>query len=62
MRHVRIDEAAINNSLDAYLHGAQEGDNDQARRLHEMLDFMLTEREIPDGQLWLTEHERFKHY
>jgi hypothetical protein len=56
MTHKHMDEAAINASLDAYLHGAQEGDAHQARRLHEMLDFMLTEREISDGQLWLTDH------
>jgi len=56
MTNTRMDEATINISLDAYLHGAKEGDTDQARRLHEMLDLMLTEREIPDGQLWLTDH------
>jgi hypothetical protein len=49
-------EAAIDASLDAYLHGAKEGDANQSRRLHEMLDLMLTERENSDGQLWLTEH------
>jgi len=53
-----MDETTINASLDAYFHGAQEGDADQARRLHKMLDSMLTEREIPDGQLWLTDHAR----
>ncbi len=56
MTHKRMDESAINASLDAYLHGAQGGDVYQARRLHEMLDFMLTERDSPDGQMWLTEH------
>jgi hypothetical protein len=56
MIHKRMDEASINTALDAYLHGAQEGDFHQARQLHEMLDLMLTERELPDGQLWLTEH------
>ena len=56
MMNTRMSEATINASLDAYLHGAQEGDTSQARRLHEMLDFMLTEREMPEGQLWLTEH------
>jgi hypothetical protein len=56
MTDKRMHEATINSSLDAYLHGAKEGDADQARRLHEMLDLMLTEREIPDGQLWLTDH------
>ena len=56
MTHKHMDETTINASLDAYLHGAKEGDVDQARHLHEMLDLMLTEREIPDGQLWLTDH------
>jgi hypothetical protein len=45
MTRTRMDEATINASLDACLHGAKEGDSDQARRLHEMLDLMLTERE-----------------
>jgi hypothetical protein len=56
MSNVRLDESTINASLDACLHGAQEGDAYQARRLHEMLDQMLMERELPDGQLWLTDH------
>jgi len=55
MTNTRMDEATINTSLNAHLHGAKEGDTDQARQLHEMLDFMLTEREIPGGQLWLTD-------
>ena len=46
----------INSSLDAFLHGAQAGDVEQAKRLHEMLEGMLTEREMPDGQMWLTGH------
>jgi len=49
MTHVRMDEASINASLDAFLHGAQEGDADQARQLHQMLDLMLTERERTVG-------------
>ena len=52
----RMDEATIDASLDAYLHAAEQGDVSQARRLHEMLDNMLTGREAPGGQLWLTEH------
>ena len=56
MTDKRMAEASINDSLDAYLHGAEEGDPYQARHLHEMLDLMLTEREIPAGQLWLTDH------
>jgi hypothetical protein len=56
MTHKRVNEAQIDKSLDAYLHGAREGDARQARKLHEMLDRMLTEREMPDGQLWLTDH------
>lgn len=58
MAHRHMDEATINASLDAFLHGAQSGDVEQARRLHEMLEQMLTERAIPDGQLWLTDHGR----
>jgi hypothetical protein len=56
MTHTRMDEAAINASLDACLHGAKKGDPEQARRLHEMLDLMLMERETEDGKLWLTDH------
>jgi len=52
----RMTEATIDASLDAFLHGARDGDFQQARQLHEMLDRMLTETEIPDGQLWLTKH------
>jgi hypothetical protein len=51
-----MDEAAINASLDACLHGAKQGDTNQARRLHELLDLMLMERETEDGQMWLTDH------
>lgn len=58
MMNKRIAESTIDASLDAFLHEAQEGDAYKARQLHEMLDFMLTERETPDGQLWLTEHGR----
>lgn len=56
MTHSRMAEAAINASLDAYLDGAQGGDVNQARCLHDMLDKMLTERDTDEGQLWLTEH------
>lgn len=56
MANKRVDEATINASLDAFLHGSRAGDVEQARHLHEMLDLMLTEREGPDGQLWLTDH------
>ena len=56
MTHKRMNQAQIDTSLDAYLHAAQEGDARQARKLHELLDQMLTEREMPDGQLWLTDH------
>ena len=58
MTRPRMDEATINASLDACLHDAREGDTHQARRLHELLDSMLTEREVQDGQLWLTDHGR----
>ena len=56
MTHKRMAEATIDASLDAYLHGAKEGDIDQARHLHKMLDQMLTGKELSDGKLWLTEH------
>lgn len=56
MIHKRMDEATIDASLDAYLHDAEHGDSAQARRLHEMLDNMLTGRDAPEGKLWLTEH------
>jgi len=58
MNHKQLDEASINARLDAYVHAAQEGDAGQARKLHEMLDSMLTERDTPDGQLWLTDRGR----
>jgi len=56
MTTTRMSEGAINASLDAFLHGAQEGDALKARKLHEMLDSMLIEREMAEGKLWLTEH------
>ena len=56
MTHNRLAETTINTSLDAFLHGAQEGDANKARQLHEMLDLMLTEQEVPDGRMWLTDH------
>lgn len=56
MTHMRMDENTINASLDACLHEAQKGNTYQARKLHEMLDSMLTERELPSGRLWLTDH------
>ena len=58
MAHPRLDESTINASLDAYLHGAEKGDVNQARKLHEMLDRILSGREERDGKLWLTDHAR----
>jgi len=58
MTQTRVDEATINASLDAFLHDADKGDADQARRLHGMLDSMLSERETSDGRMWLTNHAR----
>ena len=58
MTHARMAEAAINASLDACLHGAQEGDVNQARSLHDLLDRMLSERETEEGRYWLTDHAR----
>jgi len=53
-----MDEATINASLDACLHGAESGDVNQARKLHDMLDRMLTEQDDRNGRLWLTDHGR----
>lgn len=58
MAHTRMAEAAINASLDAFLHDAQKGDLNRARGLHGMLDKMLTEQESDEGQYWLTDHAR----
>ena len=58
MAHARMDERTINASLDAYLHGAEQGDVNQARKLHDMLDGMLTGKDDEGGQLWLTDHAR----
>ena len=58
MTHARMAEAAINASLDAHLHGAQHGDVNQARSLHDMLDKILVEEETDEGRLWLTDHAR----
>ena len=58
MTHARMAEAAINASLDAYLHGAQDGDVNQARYLHDLLDKMLMEQETDQGRYWLTDHAR----
>jgi hypothetical protein len=58
MNPLRMDETTINASLDACLHGAQQGDTGQARQLHEMLGLMLLEEEAEGGRLWLTDHGR----
>lgn len=58
MTTTRLSEETINASLDACLYGAQKGDTAQAKRLHEMLDLMLTERESSEGRMWLTDHGR----
>lgn len=56
MIETRMDEAAIDARLDLYARAAGEGDTEQARHLHELFDFMLTERETEEGRLWLTDH------
>ena len=58
MIHKQLDEASIDARLDAYVNAAREGDAGQARKLHEMLDSMLSGRDTPEGQLWLTDHGR----
>lgn len=54
----RMSEGMINASLDAHLHGARQGDALEAKKLHEMLDAMLSERVVDQGQMWLTDHGR----
>ena len=54
----RMNEAAIDARLDECIRGAQGGDDSQARELHDVLDAMLTERDTPEGKVWLTDHAR----
>jgi hypothetical protein len=54
----RMNEAAIDARLDECIRGAHSGDVGQARELHDILDAMLTERDTPEGRLWLTDHGR----
>lgn len=58
MHNKRMSEAAINAALDACVKAAKAGDADQGRRLHQMLDHMLTGRVTPEGCMWLTDHAR----
>jgi hypothetical protein len=58
MMQNRLNETVIDTRLDACVRAAQGGDVDQARKLHEMLDAMLIERETPEGRFWLTDHGR----
>lgn len=58
MAQTRMTENSIDASLDALLRGANSGDSNQARQLHDMLDQMLNETETSQGQLWLTDHAR----
>ena len=58
MNDKRMSETAINATLDACVQAARAGDADQGRRLHQMLDCMLTGRDTPEGRLWLTDHGR----
>ena len=58
MNDTRMSEAAINASLDACLRAARDGDADQGRRLHELLEQMLSERDTAEGRMWLTDHGR----
>ena len=58
MNAKRMSEAAINASIDACLHAAHEGDTAEGRRLHQLLDQILSERETSDGRMWLTDHAR----
>lgn len=54
----RMTEATINASIDACLHAAREGDAAEGRHLHQILDQMLSERDTPQGKMWLTDHAR----
>lgn len=58
MNTMRMNEKAIDASLDAALQAARHGDAEQGRKLHDMFDSMLSGRELPEGQLWLTDHAR----
>jgi len=58
MAEAKMAEAALDASLDAYLHAAQHGDVNQARNLHDLLKKMLTEQESEEGRYWLTDHAR----
>lgn len=58
MNDKRMSETAINASLDACVKAARAGDADQGRRLHHLLDGMLSGRETPEGRMWLTDHGR----
>jgi hypothetical protein len=58
MNDKRMSEAAINALLDACSEAARAGDADQGRRLHQLLDFMLSEHDTPEGRMWLTDHGR----
>lgn len=58
MTDAKLAEAALDSSLNAFLHAAQNGDVNQARNLHDMLEKMLTEKESDEGRYWLTDHAR----
>ncbi len=58
MNTMRMNEKSIDVALDAFLHGARDGDAEQGRKLHEMFDSILSGRELPEGRLWLTDHAR----
>ena len=58
MMQSRLNETVIDSRLDACVRAAQDGDAEQAHKLHELLDAMLVERETPEGRFWLTDHGR----
>jgi hypothetical protein len=58
MNDKRMSEATIDAALDACVEAARAGDADQGRRLHGMLDHMLTGHESSAGRWWLTDHAR----
>ena len=58
MNAMRMNEAAIDAKVDACLQAARQGDVDEGRHLHDLLGQIISERDTPEGRLWLTDHAR----
>ena len=52
----KLHEAHINRTLEESIRGAELNDAYQARYLHRIFKWMLTEWEGPDGRWWLTDY------